>query len=501
MDMNLTAVVAIFSIIVAINTILITIFSNYLKTKHQTELSELKRKFDEIQFKYEKEKAKLEQKINFNQVLYDKEKGSLEQKLNFIENQYKSAAIVFEQKLDNIKANYERRAEYLTRQVENLEKDRQHYKGNLQQKSNELNDIQQVGIDLFMLKTNIEQKLLHTMDAINATASSICVPNQLSRATDLIFLCAHGPVGNKLYKVKIPVSRGIVGKVYRTGEIYLCDDLGEVENFYSRIDTALDFQSRNVIAIPIKKDDQTIAVVEFLNKKEELAFNRDDVNKAKRFSEDISELVSNFFKYPDYLRLLGIKSVIHREEANVLFFDITNSRVLRKILNIENAIHYINEFFNKMCSITFRYGAAMHKTMGDCALLTFSLDRNLKITPLDTVKEALEMSGEFEKMRQVWRDAGIPIDKVYIRIGIEHGYIEEVIVGHPRKREFSIAGDAVNVASILCRNANRMRNTIYIGENFYNQIAKYIDVQEIPIEKRRRSQDLITKPYELLGVR
>ena len=143
--------------------------------------------------------------------------------------------------------------------------------------------------------------------------------------------------------------------------------------------------------------------------------------------------------------------------------------------------------------------------MGDSGLLTFELSQlgAENVNPLNVAKAALEMQKEFNKIREGWENLGWPVERVYSRIGIESGYIKQEIVGHPSKREIAVFGDAVNVASILCRAADRTKDAIYIGEKFYEQISKYkfIDVAEIAIEKRKREKDLITKPYELRDIK
>ena len=102
------------------------------------------------------------------------------------------------------------------------------------------------------------------------------------------------------------------------------------------------------------------------------------------------------------------------------------------------------------------------------------------------MKEALEAEKKTDSREK----------ELNIRIGINTGQITAGNIGSPKRMEYTVLGDAVNVASRLESIAEP--NQILIGEETYNHIKGKFKTREVGLRKLKgKSQDL--KVYEVLG--
>jgi GAF domain-containing protein len=64
----------------------------------------------------------------------------------------------------------------------------------------------------------------------------------------------------------VPAHQGIAGWVVDNGEAAVVDNPKDDARFYAVMDQAIQFETRNMVAVPLKVRDQTIGVVEVINK-------------------------------------------------------------------------------------------------------------------------------------------------------------------------------------------------------------------------------------------
>ncbi len=102
------------------------------------------------------------------------------------------------------------------------------------------------------------------MEAFNSERASVFVLNKAR--TELISRVAIG-MENRL--IKIPVGKGVVGRVIQTGETYITNDPKSSPYFNDSFDKKTGFQTRNIICVPLKNfEGKIIGAFELINKKE-----------------------------------------------------------------------------------------------------------------------------------------------------------------------------------------------------------------------------------------
>lgn len=72
--------------------------------------------------------------------------------------------------------------------------------------------------------------------------------------------------GADLVKHRVPAGVGIAGWVVEHGEPLVVENAREDPRFYGGVDTQTGFETRNILAVPLRTKDRVIGVVEMINK-------------------------------------------------------------------------------------------------------------------------------------------------------------------------------------------------------------------------------------------
>ncbi|MBU2632006.1 MAG: PAS domain S-box protein [Proteobacteria bacterium] len=70
----------------------------------------------------------------------------------------------------------------------------------------------------------------------------------------------------KFKKIRYPADQGVSGRVYKTGEPMIINDVSTCSFFLRRVDDETDLVTKNMLSVPIKVKDRTIGVVAVVNK-------------------------------------------------------------------------------------------------------------------------------------------------------------------------------------------------------------------------------------------
>jgi GAF domain-containing protein len=110
---------------------------------------------------------------------------------------------------------------------------------------------------------------------------------------DLIFEVATREGDERIAGTSVPAGQGIAGWVVEHGQFAVVASPGEDPRFYGGIDEASDFETRNLIAIPLKVKDRVIGVVEVINKREGQAFDDKDLDIALALTNQAAIAIDN----------------------------------------------------------------------------------------------------------------------------------------------------------------------------------------------------------------
>ena len=109
----------------------------------------------------------------------------------------------------------------------------------------------------------LSNAMLLVEDLMEAEACSIF---EQDKETNELFFCLarHDPQG-KTREIRIKIGEGIVGCVASTGEVIIVPDTKKDDRFNSMVDSITGFQTKSIVAVPIKNKGRTLGVIQVLN--------------------------------------------------------------------------------------------------------------------------------------------------------------------------------------------------------------------------------------------
>ena len=124
-----------------------------------------------------------------------------------------------------------------------------------------------------------------------------------------------------------------------------------------------------------------------------------------------------------------------------------------------------------MTDIILKKGGTIDKYMGDCIMAFWNAPMDCPNHQVMAIQAAREMK---KKLKQLNKD-GVFDPPLNIGIGINTGEAVVGNMGSEQRFDYSVLGDAVNLASRLEGVSKNYDTTIVIGEDTYKNVKQYKD--------------------------
>ena len=202
-------------------------------------------------------------------------------------------------------------------------------------------------------------------------------------------------------------------------------------------------------------------------------------------------VAAEIIKNPDMLRLGG-----ERKTLTIFFVDIGDFTHLSEMLQPEEVVGRLNEYFEGMNDAIMEYNGTIDKFQGDSILAFWGAPIAQENHALLACQAALKCRRFLHKLEEEWIAGGLP-PRTY-RFGINTGEVVVGNIGSSTRFEYTIIGDDVNLASRL-EGANKYYSTqIIIAEKTYSLIKEELIAREIDIIRVVGKKKSV-KIYELVG--
>jgi adenylate cyclase len=173
----------------------------------------------------------------------------------------------------------------------------------------------------------------------------------------------------------------------------------------------------------------------------------------------------------DQLKLGGT-----RREVTVMFADMRGFTAMSERLGPEEIVATLNKYLSVLIERVLANEGMINKFAGDNIMAVWNAPQDQPDQALLAVKAAIEGQQAMESMPQ---DESQP--KVQFGIGINTGPAVAGNVGSEGRTEYTIIGDAVNLASRLCSNAPG--GQVWIGPHTYEVVKNEVEVEALEPQK------------------
>ncbi len=187
----------------------------------------------------------------------------------------------------------------------------------------------------------------------------------------------------------------------------------------------------------------------------------------------IEEIVKN----PDKLRLGGERKVL-----TAFFSDVQGFSTISENLSPEELVELLNDYLTRMTTILLKHGGTVDKYEGDAIIAFFGAPVSFDDHAERACLTAIEMQKELQNMRKELKKEGRPVLKA--RIGINTGPMVVGNMGSSTRMDYTIMGDAVNLASRL-EGVNKQYGT-------FTMISEYT--------QKELSNNIVTRKLDIIRV-
>ncbi|MBC7792787.1 MAG: adenylate/guanylate cyclase domain-containing protein, partial [Clostridia bacterium] len=185
-------------------------------------------------------------------------------------------------------------------------------------------------------------------------------------------------------------------------------------------------------------------------------------------------------------------------EATILFSDIRSFTALSEQLSPPDVVAMLNEYFNEMVEIVFRYDGFLNKFIGDALMAVYNVPIEQTVPELRAVRTALEMLDALHRLNGVRVSRGqFPLR---IGIGINTGPVTAGNIGHMQRLEYTVIGDAVNLAQRVESQTKVTGSSLLITASTHAKIAPYVIAEALPAVKMKGKQEAVAL-YAVSGLK
>jgi adenylate cyclase len=133
-------------------------------------------------------------------------------------------------------------------------------------------------------------------------------------------------------------------------------------------------------------------------------------------------------------------------ELTVLFSDIRGFTTLSEQHSAEEIVDILNRYFSLQVDTIFKFGGTLDKFIGDAIMAFWGAPEDDPDQAINAVRAALEMLDNLHTFREALSSEGIEFD---VGIGLHTGQAVVGFIGSETRKDYTVIGDTVNLASRL----------------------------------------------------
>jgi len=188
------------------------------------------------------------------------------------------------------------------------------------------------------------------------------------------------------------------------------------------------------------------------------------------------------------------RSMVGEEsELSVLFADLSGFTSMAERLAPGEVVQVLNQVFERLTEAVFALDGTLDKFRGDGMMAFFGAPLQLD----DHAERAVEAALRMQEMLGDWNAHSPDAGRLAMRIGINSGTVVVGDIGSPQRKDYTVIGDAVNIASRL-ESFVAEPGQVVIGHETRRHLGEAFRCRALD-EVRLRGKRQVVRPHLVLG--
>jgi adenylate cyclase len=185
-------------------------------------------------------------------------------------------------------------------------------------------------------------------------------------------------------------------------------------------------------------------------------------------------------------------------KVTILFTDIRGFTTMSEHMEPQAVVALLNEYFTEMVQIVMKEDGVVDKYIGDAIMAVFGAPVPKRDDAINALRAAVRMRHALAHLNERLVKRGI--EPIRTGIGIHTGEVVAGNIGSETRMEYTVIGDAVNLASRLESATKEQGVAILISEDTYKLAKDAIEARPVKeIHVKGRAKGAMT--YEVLGLK
>jgi adenylate cyclase len=185
--------------------------------------------------------------------------------------------------------------------------------------------------------------------------------------------------------------------------------------------------------------------------------------------------------------------ISEQRDVSVLFGDLTGFTSLAEGMPPVEVAQMLNDVFTLLTDAVFRHGGTLDKYLGDAVMAIFGAP----LPQADHAERAVSAALRMQRLLDEFNRGRPESRRLRMRIGINSGTAVAGDIGSPIRRDYTVIGDTVNVASRL-ESSVAEAGQVVIGPATYQHCKDLFTCRPLA-ERRLKGKQQALCPYLVLG--
>jgi adenylate cyclase len=183
--------------------------------------------------------------------------------------------------------------------------------------------------------------------------------------------------------------------------------------------------------------------------------------------------------------------------ATILFADIRGFTAISEHMDARALVSLLNEYFTDMVDVVIQEDGVVDKYIGDAIMVVFGPPVTKPNDALRAVRAAVGMGRALARLNERLAKRGMK--PIATGIGVHTGEVVAGNIGSERRMEYTVIGDAVNVASRLETATKELAVPILVSSDTYELVKDAVDARPVGKVAAKGRESVLA--YALLGLK